>query len=142
MLDIMPYENRGSNSLMNDFYKFIFGQDSLAPLMAKSSCFPIDVEDKETEYVVSAQLPGVSKDSISIEADTDKLTISVTETTNNENEEKNFIHRETTSYSASRTIRLADLDEAAITAKLEDGVLSIVCPKQPEENSAHTIEIQ
>jgi HSP20 family protein len=47
---------------------------------------------------------------------------------------RTYLHRERFTGDASRSFALRNIDEASISAKMEDGVLTITLPKiQPEE---------
>ena len=58
---------------------------------------------------------------------------------NNETKQKNFIHRERRYSSMSRSIYLEDSKADGITAKLENGLLKIIVPK--EQKTTNSIEI-
>lgn len=105
--------------------------------------FKVDVSENEKGYLVEADLPGVSKDQIDVQLEEEKLTISVNYEENKEDqdEEKNYIHRERRQVSMVRGCYLKDADAEHISAKLEDGVLTIEVPKAVPESNVHRIDI-
>ncbi|MDO5044753.1 MAG: Hsp20 family protein, partial [Coriobacteriia bacterium] len=70
---MMREHNRAMYHMMQDMMSQDFGD--FASMMPRS--FKIDVEDKETEYLVTADMPGVQKDEIDIDFHNGRLTVSV-----------------------------------------------------------------
>ncbi|MGI6591595.1 MAG: Hsp20/alpha crystallin family protein [Eggerthellaceae bacterium] len=105
--------------------------------------FKIDVKETDNEYTVEADMPGVDKNDIDIEHNNDTLTISVNY--QNDDEQKDdqgeYLYRERSRVSMSRSILLKDGDEDAIQAKLENGVLKVTVPKKQHDNGARKISI-
>ena len=95
--------------------------------------FKMDVEDAGTAYVVTAELPGVNKDEIDVELNEGRLSISVDKRESEEHKAKNFLHKETREWSATRGVYLKDAATEGLSAKLEGGVLTINVPKQDEK---------
>lgn len=110
-----------------DFYNML--DDFFAGAPRAREPFKVDVQEDDKGYVVEADLPGVTKDELDIEMNEDKLTISVNYSEEKDEEEKNYIHRERSRYSVSRGAYLKDADADNISAKLEDGVLTVKVPK-------------
>lgn len=102
----------------------------------------VDIAESESEFEISAQLPGLKKDAISIDLENGRLTISGERKFENEEEGKNY-HRVETSYgSFSRSFYLPDsINEESINATYTDGVLNITIQKQ-EEKIKRQIEIK
>ena len=61
--------------------------------------------------------------------------------TGEEESGKNYLHKETHSWSASRGVYLKDAATEGLSAKLENGVLTITVPKQVEKNNVTKISI-
>ena len=55
--------------------------------------FKVDVQEKDQEYVVEAELPGVEKDEVNLDYDEGKLRISVKRSEESEEKKKNYIHK-------------------------------------------------
>ena len=102
----------------------------------------MDVEDNGKEYLIEAEMPGVDKKDINLQLNDGKLTISITRDETNEIQEKNYIHKERRYNSMSRSIYLEDSKPDAIKAKLENGVLKIIVPKEEKPNNSITIEVE
>ena len=92
----------------------------------------IDVKEDEKAYTVKADIPGVKKEDIQVDIDDDQ--VSIRAEVKQEKEEKSngrTLVKETYVGSASRGFSLAnEIDEKAVSAKLEDGVLKLTLPKR------------
>ena len=138
-MSIRPYEkNYLRDTRFDDFYDMIdsFFNDDFTPQRAmRSATFKVDVIDEDKDYKVEAELPGFSKDEIDVDFEDGKLTISAekNEEVNDENKEKNYIHRERKSSKMMRRMFFKDVDQENMTAKLEGGILEITIPKKADE---------
>ena len=108
---------------------------------SQSSHFDMDVEDADSAYVVTAELPGVSKDQIDVELNEGRLSISVEKKESEESKAKNYLHKETREWSCTRGVYLKDAATAGLSAKLEDGVLTVNVPKQEEKVNVTKVSI-
>ncbi len=93
----------------------------------------IDLDETDKDYTVRAEIPGAKKDDIRVEIDGNRVSIAAE--VKREREEKSAkgrsLLRETYEGRVSRGFTLAcDVDEARTTAKLEQGVLTLVLPKR------------
>jgi len=73
----------------------------------------------------------------------EKLTIAVkySEDVDDSDASKNYIHRERRRTSMTRGAVLRDADAEAITAKLEDGVLTVNVPKKTPVSTSRKISL-
>lgn len=112
--------------------------------MSRENTFKVDVSEDEKGYLVEADLPGVSKDQIDIALEDEKLAISVNyeENKDEEDKDKDYIHRERRQVSMTRGCYLKDADSETISASLDNGVLTIEVPKAVPESNVHKIEIK
>ena len=135
-------------SLFNGVFDRMFEDyvgNNVAPEGAKpaSGFVPrVDIRELENAIVLKAELPGVSKDQISIQVENNVLVLSGEKLSEHTGEE-NGVYRSERSYgSFSRSFRLPDLvDGQKIEAGYENGLLTLVLPKRPEA-AARKIEIQ
>ena len=118
----------------DDFFKF-------PAAAAESGAFKMDVEDADDKYVVSAHVPGVNKDEIDVELNEGRLSVSIDHKESDEVKEKNFLHKETSEWTATRGVYLKDAATAGLSAKLADGVLTINVPKQVEQANVTKVSI-
>ena len=150
MAGLIPFNSRKNTDLaragtgFDDFYNMLddFFSDGLMPgRNLLRDTFKIDIVEKDNEYLVEAELPGIKKDEIDLNIDKDNLSISINRTEEQNKDGKNFIHRERRATSMSRSIRLANAKLDAITAKLDDGVLTITIPKDEKASTSRKIDI-
>ena len=84
-----------------------------------------DIEETDKEYVLNVEVPGVSKEDLSLTFDDDTLTIHVKKSNKKDNKDKNFISKEISTLDMTRSYYLEGVDEENINAKLENGVLTL-----------------
>ena len=122
---------------MNQFLESAFGQSGL---VAGGGWAPaVDVEETEDAYVVEAELPGVQRDDVQVEASSGVLTITGEF---RERERTGILRRRTrrTGRFEFRTTLPTSVDSEAITASLHDGVLTVKVPKA-EQAKPRRVEI-
>ena len=103
-----------------------------------------DIYEKGGDYHIEMDIPGFSKEDISVEAKEGYLTIRAEKnnSVNEEDEGKNYIRRERTYGKYERSIYLGDLDQDKIHAEFNNGMLKITVPKKAEVDNKKVIEIQ
>ncbi len=101
----------------------------------------VDIIDRDSEVVVRAELPGVSKDDLDISVSDNSVTIRG-ETTQEKKEEKGEIfHSEIARGSFLRTLPLpGTVDAANAKASFSDGILELTLPKT-EQAKRQSIKI-
>ena len=115
--------------------------DTLANVSVNAGAFKMNVEDAGNGYLVTAELPGVTREQIDVELNEGNLTITIDKKESEEQEGKNYLLKETSSWTASRSIYLKDASIAGLSAKLADGVLTINVPKVEEKANVTKIAI-
>ena len=106
--------------------------------------FRTDITEKDGVYTLSAELPGFSKDDISIDLEKDILTIKAERSSESDDEDENrsYVRRERWYGAYSRSFNVKNIDTDAIRAAYNDGVLTLTMPKKaPEEPTARHLEI-
>lgn len=148
MASLIPFNKKNSlrpSDGFEDFYNML--DDFFTSPLSKNrnlmnDSFKMDIKDKEDKYVVEADLPGVNKEEVDISLNEGRLTISIEREEKQEQEEKEYIHRERRYSSMTRSVYLGDIQEEGISAKLEEGVLCIEIPKGKEEEKTKKIPIE
>ncbi len=101
----------------------------------------LDVAENETEYIVEAEVPGLTKEEIDITLTEGLLTIKGEKKQEVRQEADNRHIVERTYGTFLRALRLpATIDQTKVTATTKDGVLTITIPKA-EEIQPKKIEI-
>jgi HSP20 family protein len=103
----------------------------------------IDVEEKDRNYIVRADIPGVKKEDINVRIDGNIVQIDAQSHQENEVKEKGKVLRSERYYGAvSRAFSLAhEVDESKAVAKYQDGVLTLNLPMS-ESSGAKRLTIQ
>lgn len=103
-----------------------------------------DVAEDDKEYTVKVDVPGMDKDDIHLAYSDGLLTISGHRSTfkDDSDKKKNLVRQERSEGSVSRSFSLPNVDKKNISAKLDDGVLTITLPKASpvEDEDSITIE--
>ncbi len=140
MFDLTPFETGSRKNLLNlfdDFDQRFFG--------GQISIFKTDILEKDDRFELQAELPGFDKEDIKIDLQDDRLTISAEhkESKETHDEKTNYIHKERSFGSFSRSFHVANIDTQNISASYQNGVLTLTLPKsKPETPPSRTIEIQ
>lgn len=108
--------------------------DTLSPMM--------DVQDKDKEIVVKADMPGVDKKDVEIDIKNNMIYINANTHRKKEEDKEGYVMRERAFTRFARTFSLpANAVAEGAKAKLEDGVLTINIPKaEIEEKQKILIE--
>ncbi len=102
----------------------------------------VDIYDKTDSIVIHAELPGVSKENVSIEVKENVLTLKGERVDVKEVSEDKFYRRERSFGSFHRSFTLPSaINPDKIKATFKDGVLEIEIPK-PEEQKPKQIQIK
>ena len=144
---LTPFKTQ-NNDVFNKFFDedFFYGLPVL-PLTDRqnsaSSFYPaLDVIEEKDQYVLKADLPGISKEDIKVSVENGLLTIEGERKSESEHKDKQ-IHRLERSY--GRFVRSLNLgtsvDNSKIRANYKDGVLQLTVPKS-EAAKPKAIDIQ
>ncbi len=135
MFGITPYERRNSDLMffnpfreLEDFEKNFFRTSAPA-------AFRTDIRDEGKEYVLEAELPGFDKSDIGIDVNDGYLTITASHSEEKDEKDKkgNYLRRERSYGSVSRSFDVSEIEEEAISAKFNNGVLELILPKKAEK---------
>lgn len=107
---------------LSDFFRNIFG-DPLA------GTFRVDVLDDKDHYELVADLPGLHRENIDVQAKNGYLTITANMDSSKHEEGENFVIHERRSGTVSRSFAIGDVNEDEIHAEYKDGLLHVTLPK-------------
>ena len=120
---------------MEEFERRFFGQ--------RTPAMRTDIRETENAYILEADLPGFTREDVHAEIKNGYLTIRAEHKSETEDKKENYLRRERSYGSFSRTFDLEGIDADAITASFKDGVLTLELPKlQPKTEEARRLEIQ
>ena len=134
-----------SDEMSRFFGNFGFSSDLLSTGFDDRFAAPqVDVLRRGNELIVRADMPGLSKENISIDVSGDALTIRGERREESKEEREGYYWHERSSGSFARRIPLpenADVDHAS--ARFENGVLEVHIPAPEHEGSRrHRIDIE
>ncbi len=153
MFGLVPFAARKDLAKREDPFSQIFDvfnepffRGGLAPFSSDwgARSFRVDVKDNGDAYELTAELPGVKKEDISLSYENSYLTIEARKA--EEKDEKddggNYIRRERSTGSVSRSFYIDGIDESNIGAEFKDGVLKVDLPKQTKADVSRNIDIK
>ena len=137
--DIFSLRNH-FNSLFDDF--FYPSRRTVAEEGTWNWNPAVDIYEEDDNFVVQAELPGVSKDGISVDVKGRVLTIKGERSADNEVNEDKYYRRERVYGQYRRSFTLpSEVDPEAVKAEYNDGVLKIRVPKpevqKPKQITVH-----
>jgi HSP20 family protein len=147
MAGLVPFNHRNSPQMFDGFPHFnhmlddFFSDNLFQRRNLMGDTFKIDVEETENEYVIHAEMPGIRKEEINLSLSDGRLLISVRRSESKDQEKNNYIHRERSVSSVSRSVYLADAGPNDIKAKLNDGVLTVTVAKEAKPKNDVAIQI-
>ena len=124
-------------NLFDDFFSDPFGMmvpQSRDPLYGKhgKNLMKTDVRETENSYELDIDLPGFKKDEVNVELKNGYLTIQAAKGLDKEEQDKKgkYIRQERYAGACSRSFYVGeDVEPEEVSAKFEDGILSISVPK-------------
>jgi len=93
----------------------------------------VDIKENEKEFIVEAELPGITKEEVNIEIDEERLTISVQKNEQTDEEKDNYIRKERSFSTMTRSFAISNVETDNVNAKFENGILLITLPKKQQE---------
>lgn len=121
--------------VFNDLFEEMFPSSTKelgVGLFTKGAYPKVNVVDEDTQVVIEAEVPGLTKDQVSIEVQDGILTIrGGKQQTEQRDRPGKYIHRELKQSTFARSFQLNEnLDVDKITAKFESGILVLQLPKK------------
>ena len=106
--------------------------------------FRMDLREEEDEFIMEADLPGYSRESIGIEVEGGYMTIRAERGAKEESEEGGkYLRAERNAGVLERTFTLSGVDADKMSACYENGVLTVRMPKKKSDlPKKRTLEIQ
>ena len=105
---------------------------------------PVELKEKDKEYTVKAELPGVKKEDLDIDMEDNYITINAKKQEEHDEENEAYKKSEFSYGEFSRTIYFPqEIDINNTKAKLEHGVLKITIPKKiVEKNNKKKLTVE
>ena len=138
-----PAREIGSlQSEMNRLFNTVFDGPSPASVRAYRRWVPaMDLVETDNDFVLKADLPGLSEGDVHVEVQDNVLTISGERKAENEERKAGYVRIERSSGSFRRTLTLPEgVDPEAVKASFDRGVLEVHVPK-PEARKPRKVQI-
>ena len=124
--------------LFDDFFNDPFGMmnasEGRSPLYGKhaKNLMKTDIREKEDGYELAVDLPGFKKDEISLDIKDGYLTIAAQKGLDKDEQDKKgrVLRQERYAGACSRSFYVGNVKPEDVKAKYEDGVLSVIVPKE------------
>ena len=108
--------------MVDDNFFFDYNSNGLTP--------SVDINESNDAFMISADLPGIEKSDIEVKVEGNNLILNAHRHIDKSDTNENFHYNERRFGTFSRSFKLPKtVKEDKITAKLDNGVLSIVIPK-------------
>ena len=129
---LVPRIMQNRSYLEDMFDNFMFPSDRVNTI----SSMKCDIYEKDNVYYLEMDIPGFDKEDINIEInDNDYVTITALKSDEkiNEDDNKNYIHRERSYGKYQRAFYVGGIDKERIEAEFVNGILKVKMPKKNEE---------
>ena len=119
---------------MRDIFENFLHEGFLGPKSEViEDCLPVDVNESDDEYLVTASVPGTTAEDLSIEIEDGVVSISAQVSSENKTDKNGYLVRERKTGCFQRRLLMPDvLDSGKASAVLENGVVTLTLPKAPE----------
>ena len=128
-----PFEGIAIDFLGKDFFE-------------KGTYPKVDVSDEVDKLIIEAEVPGLTKEQVSVEIDNGTLRIKGVKQDVHDTSLKKYVHKELKRSSFCRSFGIGNnINKDKLDAKFENGVLKIVLPKvtpDPKREEVKKIEIK
>lgn len=130
---------REMNRLLEDF----FGDTAEERVPAEMTRIPtVDVVDRDSDVVVRAEMPGIDKDQIQLQATPEVLMLRAEMTKESEEKKENYLRRERRVGRYERVVPMpAEVKPDGVKAHYHDGVLEVTLPKSEQAKSRQPVKI-
>ena len=118
--------------MVDDNFFFDYDNNNLRP--------SVEINESNDAFMISADLPGIEKSDIKVKVEENNLILNADRYIGNSDDNEKFHYNERRFGTFSRSFKLPKtVKEEKITAKLDNGVLSIVIPKAEDAIKSNTL---
>ena len=93
----------------------------------RPSGMPVDIKETPSEFILTADVPGLTKNDVDISLDDDRLTITCRRSESKESENSKYVIQERKQETVSRSFFAPSIED--VDAKLDNGILTVVLKK-------------
>lgn len=135
-------------NLFDDFFRDVAPGFYVKPLhgdpLPSPAQIKVDVKETEKAYIVSAEVPGVSKEDIHVSLDGNVVTLRAeVKQQDSTGQDERVLRSERYFGAVSRSFQLpVDLDQTQAKAKYDNGVLTLTLPKKQATGGVQRLTIE
>ena len=123
---------------LNNIYNNLYDLYDFFGNSVSGNTLPADFEETDDAYLLTMDVPGVTKENINVDYTDNILTVHVKKEESEKSDSNKYLrHEVASSYDYTRSFEMKNADSTSIRAKLENGVLAIVAakvkPVEPEK---------
>lgn len=132
---VIPHSFSNPRDIVQDFFNRLPN--------SQLEAMHVDIVEKQDAFELKLNVPGFSKEDISIDLEDGVLKVTASKTQDNKEEAEKYLLRERSTQTLSRSFNLSDnVDVSGIKANQEHGVLTITVPKKaPQLPTSQKINI-
>ena len=98
--------------------------------MPSVPAFKVDISEDDAAFYIEAELPGITKENVTLNIEDDVLTITAERKLETEEAKKNYHRVERSSGNFSRSFNLGEtIDQENVNADFTNGILHVTLPK-------------
>jgi len=139
---LTPFSSLFDEIFNSSFPTLHFGNE----FFEKGTYPKVDVVDEENHITIEAEIPGLTKEQVSVEIDNGVLRIKGEKKDVCDNTSKKYVHRELKRSAFCRSFSVGNnIDESKIDAKFDNGILRIILLKKVpdvKQEKAKKVEIK
>ncbi len=125
------------SSILSRNFDSLFPEYVYSDEMTKMA-IPVEIEEKDKEYLLKAEIPGVKKEDLDIDIDKNHIIINAKKEEETKEDTKSYRKSEFHYGEFSRSVYFPeDIDVEKTEAKLEHGILRITAPKVEAEKTGN-----
>lgn len=136
-----------ASSSLADLFDSVFATPLSEVAAARANGFDfvpcVEWTEREGDYLVRAELPGMDPDHVEVEVTEDQLVLRGEKRTEEQREDDKVLSSERSYGSFERRLALpGPVDGDTVTASMKNGVLEIALPKRNDRDGVRRIEIR
>ena len=122
------------SDVMDHFQRMFEEMQEMGKNIVPGGQMPVDIREENREIIITADMPGVQKEDISLKADDDQIEITAEGSQEIKEENEKYIRKERSKRMFRRTVQWpSKIDTETVKASYKDGVLEITAEKEGSE---------
>ena len=122
------------SDVMDHFQRMFEEMQEMGKNIVPGGQMPVDIREENREIIITADMPGVQREDISLKADEEGLEITAEGSQEIKEENEKYIRKERSKRMFRRTVQWpSKIDSDTVEASYKDGVLEITADKEGSE---------